>query len=134
MSQIIPRVFAEAARERGDADAMRYKQDGEWLPISWNGYRDAVWRAAGGFMRLGLEPGQGVAILGFNRPEWFIADLAAIVAGGLPAGIYTTCTPEQCQLRRRPLRGGGDRGRARRTAREDPLGARPAAPPARRSS
>ena len=97
MSQIIPRVFEEAARERGDADAMRHKRDGEWLPISWNGYREAVWRAAGGFMRLGLEPGQGVAILGFNRPEWFISDVGAIVAGGLPAGIYTTCTPDQCQ-------------------------------------
>jgi long-subunit acyl-CoA synthetase (AMP-forming) len=97
MSQIIPRVFAEAARQRGDADAMRYKRDGEWLTISWNSYREAVWRAAGGFMKLGLEPGQGVAIIGFNRPEWFISDIGAIVAGGLPAGIYTTCTPEQCQ-------------------------------------
>ena len=97
MSQIIPRVFEEAARKRGDADAMRFKRDGEWLPISWNGYREAVWRAAGGFIKLGLEPGQGVAILGFNRPEWFISDIGAIVAGGLPAGIYTTCTPEQCQ-------------------------------------
>ena len=97
MSQIIPRVFEEAARKRGDADAMRYKRDGEWLPISWNGYREAVWRAAGGFIELGLEPGQGVAILGFNRPEWFISDIAAIVAGGLPAGIYTTCTADQCQ-------------------------------------
>ena len=97
MSQTIPRVFEEAARRRGDADAMRYKRDGEWLPISWNGYREAVWRAAGGLMRLGLEPGQGVAILGFNRPEWFVSDIAAIVAGGLPAGIYTTCTADQCR-------------------------------------
>ncbi len=97
MSQIVPRVFEEAARKRGEADAMRHKHDGAWLPISWNGYREAAWQAAGGFMRLGLEPGQGVAILGFNRPEWFIADIGAIVAGGLPAGIYTTCTPEQCQ-------------------------------------
>jgi long-subunit acyl-CoA synthetase (AMP-forming) len=97
MSQTIPRVFEQAARQRGDADAMRYKSGGEWLPISWNGYREAVWRVAGGFIKLGLEPGQGVAILGFNRPEWFISDIAAIVAGGLPAGIYTTSTPEQCQ-------------------------------------
>jgi long-subunit acyl-CoA synthetase (AMP-forming) len=97
MSQIVPRLFEEAARQHGGADAMRYKHDGEWLPISWSGYRQAAWQAAGGFMRLGLEPGKGVAVLAFNRPEWFIADIGAIVAGGLPAGIYTTCTPEQCQ-------------------------------------
>lgn len=28
-----------------------------------------------------------VSILGFNSPEWFIADLGAILAGGLAAGI-----------------------------------------------
>jgi long-subunit acyl-CoA synthetase (AMP-forming) len=97
MSQIIPRVFEDAARERGDADAMRYKRDGEWLPISWNGYREAVWQAAGGFIKLGLEPGQGVAILGFNRPEWFIADIGAFFNDTATTEIYTTCTPEQCQ-------------------------------------
>jgi long-subunit acyl-CoA synthetase (AMP-forming) len=48
-------------------------------------------------MHLGLEAGQGVVVLGFNRPEWFVADLAAIAAGGVPAGIYTTCTLEQCR-------------------------------------
>ena len=31
--------------------------------------------------QLGLEVHHGVCILGFNSPEWFIADLAAIVAG-----------------------------------------------------
>jgi long-chain-fatty-acid--CoA ligase ACSBG len=28
-----------------------------------------------------------VSILGFNSPEWFIADVAAIFAGGFAAGI-----------------------------------------------
>jgi long-subunit acyl-CoA synthetase (AMP-forming) len=35
--------------------------------------------------------------MGFNRPEWFLADIGAIAAQGVPAGIYTTCTAEQCQ-------------------------------------
>ncbi|HEY9229928.1 MAG TPA: AMP-binding protein, partial [Gemmatimonadaceae bacterium] len=46
---------------------------------------------------LGVQPGQHVTIIGFNSPEWFIADIAAIAAGAIPAGIYTTNTPEQCQ-------------------------------------
>jgi long-subunit acyl-CoA synthetase (AMP-forming) len=33
--------------------------------------------------------------MGYNRPEWFIADVAAIAAGGVPTGIYTTTAPEQ---------------------------------------
>ena len=35
--------------------------------------------------------------MGYNRPEWFLADLGAILAGGLPAGIYSTSTAEQCR-------------------------------------
>ena len=48
-------------------------------------------------LALGLEPGDGVVIMSYNRPEWFISNLAAIAAGGLPAGIYTSCTAEQCR-------------------------------------
>ena len=41
--------------------------------------------------------GTGVAILSANRPEWAIADLAAIAAGAIPTGLFTTCSPEQCR-------------------------------------
>jgi long-subunit acyl-CoA synthetase (AMP-forming) len=44
----------------------------------------------------GVGPGTGTVILSGNRPEWFIATLGTIAAGGLPSGIYTTCTPDQC--------------------------------------
>ncbi|NXG79459.1 ACBG2 ligase, partial [Baryphthengus martii] len=46
--------------------------------------------------QLGLERFHGVCILGFNSAEWFIADIGAILAGGLAAGIYTTNSPEAC--------------------------------------
>jgi long-subunit acyl-CoA synthetase (AMP-forming) len=48
-------------------------------------------------IELGLEPGKGVAIIGFNCPEWAVADMAAIYAGGCPAGIYTTNSADQCR-------------------------------------
>ncbi len=37
-----------------------------------------------------------MGIIGFNSPEWFIAELGAIMAGGLAAGIYTTNLPDVC--------------------------------------
>jgi long-subunit acyl-CoA synthetase (AMP-forming) len=46
-------------------------------------------------MSLGVEPGQGVVVLGNNRPEWFISDLAAIACGAVPAGVYATSTEDQ---------------------------------------
>lgn len=90
-------VFQKVASEQGHRPAMRVKVDGTWQTTSWKEYYDQACLAARGFMKLGLEPGQGVAIIGYNCPQWFIADVGAIMAGGVPAGIYTTNAPDQCQ-------------------------------------
>ena len=37
-----------------------------------------------------METFHSVCILSFNCPEWFIADVAAIHAGGFACGLYTT--------------------------------------------
>ena len=44
-----------------------------------------------------IAANSGINILGFNSPEWFFADLAAIAAGGIAAPIYTTNGPEAVQ-------------------------------------
>ena len=41
----------------------------------------------------------GIAILGHNSPEWFMAELAAMYFGGKAAGIYPTDTPEQIRFK-----------------------------------
>ena len=43
-----------------------------------------------GLGALGVEPGDRVAILSDSRPEWLIADLAALTAGAVTAPIYPT--------------------------------------------
>jgi long-subunit acyl-CoA synthetase (AMP-forming) len=97
MPETIMNVLERTAREQGDRPAMRVKDGGQWRTTTWKEYREQAYLVARGFLRLGLAPGQGVAIMGFNRPEWFLADIGAIAAGGIPAGIYTTVTAEQCQ-------------------------------------
>ena len=93
--ETIPQVFERTARTHAARPAMRAKRGGAWQTITWSQYRDQVRLAARGLMALGLEPGKGVAIMGFNRPEWFVADVATIMAGGLPTGLYATNTLEQ---------------------------------------
>lgn len=75
---------------------MRFKHRGAWQTITWDEYRNSVRAAARGLISLGFEAGDGLVILAPNRPEWVIADLAAIAAGGVPTGLYTTATAEQC--------------------------------------
>jgi long-subunit acyl-CoA synthetase (AMP-forming) len=97
MPETILEVFEATAREHADRPAMARKTAGTWKQTTWREYRDAVRQAARGLVALGVAPGQGVVVLAFNRPEWFVANLAAIAAGARPAGIYTNSTPEQCR-------------------------------------
>jgi long-subunit acyl-CoA synthetase (AMP-forming) len=97
MPETVLDVLERTARDHGDRPAMRVKEGGQWRTTSWKEYRDQAYLAARGFMKLGLGPRQGVAIMGYNRPEWFLSDVAAIAAGAYPAGIYTTLAAEQSQ-------------------------------------
>jgi long-subunit acyl-CoA synthetase (AMP-forming) len=90
-------VLDETASRHADRPALMRKRDGAWQPITWDGYRNAVGQAARALVALGVEPGAAVVILASNRPEWFVAHLAAMTVGARPAGIYTNSTPEQCR-------------------------------------
>lgn len=97
MKATVMEVFEKTAKKHASRPALKVKRDGKWITTTWGDYRDQVRTAAKALIELGLEPGRGVAIIGFNSPEWMIADLAAIYAGGCPAGIYTTNSAEQCR-------------------------------------
>ena len=93
----IPHRLLRQAIERPTSIAYQAKSNGRWQPTTWKAFVDQVRTAARALMTLGFPRGGKVAILGFNRPEWVILDHAAMLAGGAPAGIYTTCSPEEVQ-------------------------------------
>jgi long-chain acyl-CoA synthetase len=93
---IIHRFLAQGV-SRPAAPAYFTKQGGVWRPTTWRDYVVEVRTAARALIALGFPAGGKVAILGFNRPEWVIFDLAAMMAGGAAAGIYTTCSAEEVQ-------------------------------------
>jgi long-subunit acyl-CoA synthetase (AMP-forming) len=95
MSETVPQLFDRAVIENARRPALAQKIAGAWKTTSYHDYRQQVRRTAKALVRLGLRPRSGVAILGYNRPEWFLANFGAIHAGGVPAGIYTTSTAEQ---------------------------------------
>lgn len=96
MDTILHRLH-ENGRIRPNAPAYYEKIGNAWVPTSWKEYTNQVRQAARALVTLGVEPGQNVTILGFNRPEWVIFDLASMMVGGAPAGIYTTNSSEECK-------------------------------------
>jgi long-chain acyl-CoA synthetase len=91
------RTMAEAfrltAEDYGDRVAVRTKDDE--VRLTWAQLRDRVDALAGGLAKLGVRPGDRVALMLDNRPEFHIADLAAMTLGATPFSIYQTLSPEQ---------------------------------------
>jgi long-chain acyl-CoA synthetase len=93
----IPARFMEQGRIRPDSPAYYIRQSGSWRPTTWRDYVGEVRTATRALLSLGVGDGETVCILGFNRPEWVIMDIANMAVGGAPAGIYTTCSAEEVQ-------------------------------------
>ncbi|KAL4608362.1 long-chain-fatty-acid-CoA ligase ACSBG2 isoform X1 [Arapaima gigas] len=93
----VHQLFCRAVERFGDYTALAWKQGEQWSKLTYKEYYQQCRTVAKGFLKLGLERYHGVGILGFNSPEWFMADIGAILAGGFAVGIYTTNSPEACQ-------------------------------------
>lgn len=74
---------------------MRVKDRGIWQSYTWKEYYEKVRFLSLGLMRLGLDRGDKLSILGENKPEWYWAELAAHCAGAVVVGIFTDCTPPE---------------------------------------
>lgn len=93
----IPRRLLAQADKQPNRPAYYIKSGKNWVFTSWKDYAQQVKQTARAMIALGLQPGGTVSILGFNRPEWVIFDVACMCAGGAPAGIYTTCSAPEVQ-------------------------------------
>jgi long-chain acyl-CoA synthetase len=91
----LSRLFIESCRAHNKSGRMSVKCDGVWTRISTEEIATTVRRLSLGFQALGLKPGDRMAILSENRPEWVMADFAALCAGAATVPIYTSLLPDQ---------------------------------------
>ncbi len=93
-NQTINDIFYGIA-ERNAARVMSYKQTIKWIDISARElYRDVLGTARS-LTSWGIGKGDRVAIIAENRPEWAVADFAALALGAVDVPVYPTLTPEQ---------------------------------------
>jgi long-chain acyl-CoA synthetase len=84
-----PQLLQRLASGRGArGHALREKRYGIWQPHTWADYERRVRHVTCGLASMGFRRGETLAILGDNRPEWVISELAAQSLGGRSVGLY----------------------------------------------
>lgn len=68
---------------------------GDWHTLTWGQARERALQVAAGFMALGCQGGDRVALMLPNRSEHVLADLGALHAGAVPVTFYATLAPAQ---------------------------------------
>ncbi|MGC5020237.1 AMP-binding protein [Micromonospora sp. DT47] len=90
-----PRLLMAHAARQPHAIALQEKRYGIWQPLTWAQYAQRVRDFAYGLAELGVRRGDVVAVLGDNRPEWLITELAAQCLGAAVVGVYPTSIGEE---------------------------------------
>ncbi|MCL1693818.1 MAG: AMP-binding protein [Actinomycetia bacterium] len=93
--ETIPHLVLANAQRLRDEPALVRRVDGSWQTATWGNYGASVRQAAQAMIASGIEAGDRVAILSYNTPEWVIFDVAAMVVGAVPVGIYFSSSAEE---------------------------------------
>jgi len=87
--------FLDIVERRGPHAAFAVKRWGAWQEHGFDWALEQVSQTAFGLLSLGCAPGDRIAILSENRPEWATSDFAAMAAGIVTVPLYTTLIPAQ---------------------------------------
>ena len=87
-------MFFDQAKTLGEYPFLWAKEQGVYQPITWAETERRVRDLSRGLRSLELKPGDRVVLVSENRPEWLIADLAIMAAGGITVPAYTTNTED----------------------------------------
>ena len=83
-----PKLLRLNAHQHPDEVALREKHLGIWQCFTWHDYHTRVRDLALGLNELGVGPGDVVALIGDNRPDWVGGEIAAHAVGAISLGIY----------------------------------------------
>src|SRR5207247_3633161 len=94
----LPAFCLDALAKHNKPDAVSEKRDHEWAHVSAQDFIQRVRHIALGLKDLGIEPGDRIALISENRPDWSIADLAILSVGAVTAPFYSTQAIYQIQF------------------------------------
>lgn len=71
-------------------DALAGKEGGKWVKFSIDQYIEAADNISYGLLKLGVRPGDKIATISNNRPEWNFLDMGILQIGAVHVPIYPT--------------------------------------------
>ena len=71
-------------------DVLAGKENGKWIQYSIDQYIEAANNISYGLMQLGVKPGDKIATISNNRPEWNFVDMGILQIGAVHVPIYPT--------------------------------------------
>jgi long-chain acyl-CoA synthetase len=90
----LPRLFFDQAKALAGQPFLSSKANGAWTALSYATVAGQVQSLAAGLIELGIKPGDRVALVSENRPEWLVADLAIMAVGGITVPAFSTNTAD----------------------------------------
>ena len=94
-SDTFPKLMAQNAARFWEKPAFRVKEYGIWQSWTWGEAHAQMRHLALALMDLGIGEGDHVAIIGYNRPELYIAMYAVSAAGAVPVPLYQDAVAEE---------------------------------------
>src|SRR5215210_541276 len=88
-------MFQHRVAATPDNEAMSGRRGGQWRSLTWAEAGRRVRAIGCGLLSLGFRKGERGAILATSSPEWVMADLGILSAGGATSTIYTSNTAEE---------------------------------------
>jgi len=91
----LAQAFQDQARKYGDRVYLKEKGGKVWRDYSWREIAETIGRLRAGLLRMGVKPGDRIAILADNCPEWVVVDQAVLGTGAIVVPLYTTSGSEE---------------------------------------
>jgi long-chain acyl-CoA synthetase len=95
VTNTLPKLLARNAAAHGAEVAMREKQFGIWRSLTWAEVEERTRAIALGLVSLGVGRGDVVGLIGDNRPDWVMGEIAAHAAGARSLGVYRDALDEE---------------------------------------
>ena len=92
--QNLPEALLSIANSAAIRPAQWYRKDGEYLPITYAQMITRIRHITTGLIQAGVKPGDRIALLMENRPEWAVIDYAILATGAVTVPLYCSYRPQ----------------------------------------